>query len=176
MRRLTLLALLAVSTTCLGQGSPAGYIQDGNTSPAGSNDTTKMTPEQQRQQFRCEQTREQIQEQLKRKVTEPSDEANLKSLRESERITCIPPLVSPPPSAATQPAKYPPKAVREHHQGVVIVRVELAADGSVTDDSVSQSSGFSELDRSALEAVRGWHFDPHLGLSQRVPVHFNLAN
>ena len=175
MRRLALLALLAVSAVCLGQGAAA---QDGKAPQAASSTATdimKMSPQQQ-QQFRCEQTKEQIQQQLSNKVKSPSDEANLKSLRESERISCAPPLVSPPASAAAMPAKYPAQAMRQHHQGVVIVQVELAADGSVTGDSVYQSSGFLDLDRSAMEAVRGWHFDTRLGLSLRVPVRFNLAN
>jgi TonB family protein len=163
MRYLTTFVLLAISTTCFGQTASTG------------SDSAKMTPEQQRQQFRCEQTREQIQEQLNRKVASPSDRDNLASLRKNERIDCVPPLVSPPPSAASLPAKYPAQAVRQHHQGVVIVRVDLAADGSVTSDSVYQSSGFQELDRSAVDAVRSWHFDTKLGLSLRVPVNFNAV-
>ncbi|WP_449428230.1 energy transducer TonB [Rhodanobacter umsongensis] len=168
MQYLKILALLAISTACFGQTPPA--------SSSTASDAARMTPEQQRQQFRCEQTREQIKEQLSRKVMGPSDRDNLASLRKSERIDCIPPLVQPPPSAAALPAKYPLQAMRQNHQGVVIVRVELAADGSVTDDSVDQSSGFLELDRSALAAVRGWHFDTSLGTSLRVPVRFSLAN
>lgn len=168
MRYLKILALLAISTTCFGQTPPAS-------SPTAS-DAARMTPEQQRQQFRCEQTREQIKEQLNRKVMGPSDRDNLASLQKSERIDCVPPLVSPPPSAATSPARYPVQAMRQNHQGVVIVRVELAADGSVTDDSVYQSSGFQDLDRSALDAVRHWHFDTSMGASLRVPVRFSLAN
>lgn len=179
MRHLKILALLAISTTCLGQGTPAGHAKDGGTpsteSPSAS-DIARMTPEQQRQEFRCEQTREQIQRQLNSKVTGPADKANLASLRKSEGIDCIPPLVSPPPSAAALPAKYPVQAMRQHHQGVVIVRVELAADGSVTSESIYQSSGFQELDRSALDTVHGWHFDTKLGLSLRVPVNFSLAH
>ena len=163
MRYLTTFVLLAISTTCFGQTASTG------------SDSAKMTPEQQRQQFRCEQTREQIQEQLNRKVASPSDRDNLASLRKNERIDCVPPLVSPPPSAASLPAKYPAQAVRQHHQGVVIVRVDLAADGSVTSDSVYQSSGFQELDRSAVDTVRSWHFDTKLGLSLRVPVNFNAV-
>ncbi|HEY1589925.1 MAG TPA: energy transducer TonB [Rhodanobacter sp.] len=168
MRHLKILALLAISTACFGQTPQAG-----NTT---ASDAARMTPEQQRQQFRCEQTREQIKGQLNRKVMGPSDRENLASLRKNERIDCVPPLVSPPPSAASLPAKYPVQAVRQNHQGVVIVRVELAADGSVTDDSVYQSSGFQELDRSALATVRSWHFDTSLGTSLRVPVRFSLAN
>lgn len=164
MRYLTILALLAIATTCPGQTSPA------------TGDANTLTPEQQRQQFRCEQTRQQIQEQLKRKVDSASDRDNLASLQKIEKISCVPPLVPPPSSAAAQPAKYPIQSMRENHQGVATVLVELAADGSVTNDSVYQSSGYRELDRSALDAVRRWHFDTNLGTSLRVPVSFNLAN
>jgi TonB family protein len=167
MRYLKILALLAISTTCFGQAP--------STSGPAAGDIAKMTPEQ-RQQFRCEQTREQIRRQLDSKVTGQAASDNLVSLRKSERIDCVPPLVSPPASAAAMPAKYPAQALRQNHQGVVIVRVELAADGSVTDDSLYQSSGFGDLDRSALEAVRHWHFDTAQGLSLRVPVRFGLPN
>ena len=67
------------------------------------------------------------------------------------------------------------QAMRARHQGVVIVLVELAADGAVTSDSVYQSSGFRELDQAALEAVRKWHFDVAVGRSIRVPVNFSLG-
>jgi hypothetical protein len=83
MRYLKILALLAISTTSFGQAPPAS-------SPTAS-DVARMTPEQQRQQFRCEQTRAQIKEQLNRKVSGPSDRDNLASLRKNEGINCVPP-------------------------------------------------------------------------------------
>ena len=133
-----------------------------------------MTAEQD-QQFRCAQTREQIQEQIKRGVTSDSDRENLKSLQRNEQISCIPPLVALPPSAAAKPAVYPREALRQRSQGVVIVRVELAADGSVKSDSVYTSSGSLILDHAAVSAVRHWRFDTGSGLTVRVPVKFSLG-
>jgi TonB family protein len=177
MRYLTGLALGLVSAVCLGQPAVPGSAQDDGSAPVAAatrNDVARMTSEQQ-QQFRCEQTREQIRGQLERGVTLPSDRDNLVSLRKNEKISCVPPLVSPPPSALTAPAQYPAQAMRQGHQGVVIVRVELAPDGAVTGSSVYRSSGFRELDNVALATVRHWHFDTQKGLSVRVPVSFSLA-
>lgn len=175
MRTLTILTLLAISTVCFGQDSPAGNASSAEI-PVVS-DIAKMTPEQ-LEQFRCEQTRAQIRDQLNRMETQPSasDRDSLASLRRNESVSCVPPLVSPPESAATLPATYPAQAMRQRHQGVVIVRVELAEDGSVKDNSIYKSSGFRELDRSALDAVRSWHFDTQKNSSVRVPVSFSLAH
>lgn len=175
MRLPNFLILLALSTSCLGQALAATDAGAAASATPAPTDFARMTPEQ-AQQFRCEQTREQIQEQLKRKGSGPSDLENLASLRKNEAISCVPPLVSPPPMAASMPAEYPAMSVRQHHQGVAIVRVELAADGSVTRDSIYKTSGYLELDHSALKAVQRWHFDASAGRSQRVPVRFSLAN
>lgn len=176
-RHLTILILLVISTTCFGHGSANGQSPDGSAASATgtvAGDISKMTPEQQAQ-FRCEQTREQIQRQLDSKDNSPSAEANLQSLRNNERTSCVPPLVEQPASAASLQPRYPMQAMRARHQGVVIVLVELAADGAVTSDSVYQSSGFRELDQAALEAVHKWHFDAAVGRSVRVPVNFSLG-
>ena len=60
---------------------------------------------------------------------------------------------SPPPA-------YPSAALRRGDSGTVVVRVEVDAHGLPLDAKVIQRSGSRELDRAALDAVRGWRFQP----------------
>ncbi len=76
---------------------------------------------------------------------------------------------------------YPAEARRERQEGVVMVSVEVGADGRPGDVSLARSSGFPLLDQAAIQAVRRWTFDPAraagLAVSSRVsvPVRFSLA-
>jgi len=55
---------------------------------------------------------------------------------------------------------YPPEALARGIEGKVMVQVRIAADGSVLDTQVHQSSGSKILDESALKDVRGMKFYP----------------
>ncbi|MEW5836458.1 MAG: energy transducer TonB [Pseudomonadota bacterium] len=75
---------------------------------------------------------------------------------------------------------YPPEAVRQRHEGTVLLAFTIGPDGSPLDIQVAQSSGFAELDSAALDAARQWRFRA-LGpdgrattASTRVPVRFHL--
>ena len=56
--------------------------------------------------------------------------------------------------------KYPRLARARGWEGVVEVRITVAADGAVRDVQVEASSGRTLLDDAALEAVRQWRFKP----------------
>jgi protein TonB len=58
------------------------------------------------------------------------------------------------------PPEYPPRARVEGHEGVVKIRVEVAADGSVVGAEIVEACAFPELNRAALRAVRSWWFRP----------------
>jgi len=45
-------------------------------------------------------------------------------------------------------------------EGVVILRVEVAADGRVSNVAVHRSSGFTQFDVNAVEAVQKWRYRP----------------
>lgn len=167
---LTTLALLFTCTGASATGAPGGLTGSGDSAQSAA-----LTPTEQREQFRCEQTRMQIADVLKHKPLTQADQDSLKSLREIERNNCKPPLVQPPASALTHPAAYPMQSMRAGHQGIVVVLLDVASDGSVAKDSLYRSSGYSELDRSALEAVRKWHFDEQKGTTIRVPVAFKTG-
>ncbi len=54
---------------------------------------------------------------------------------------------------------YPIEARRRAQQGTVLLRIEVAANGSVERVEIAQSSGFEALDASAVETVRArWRF------------------
>ncbi|QWT19736.1 energy transducer TonB [Bacillus sp. NP157] len=54
--------------------------------------------------------------------------------------------------------RYPIAALRAHREGQVVLSVTVTPQGDVTAVSVGRSSGDTELDRSAEDAVRNWRF------------------
>jgi protein TonB len=75
---------------------------------------------------------------------------------------------------------YPPLSKRLGEQGKVMVRVLIAADGTVQSATLAQSSGFTRLDESAMAAVLKWRFVPgkRNGIAEamwhQIPVNFVL--
>jgi protein TonB len=78
------------------------------------------------------------------------------------------------------PPKYPPQAIRQRHQGTVILMILVGVDGLPKDVQVDKSSGYRELDHAAVEAARKWRFNPTIRNGQkvegyaRVPVAFSF--
>lgn len=76
--------------------------------------------------------------------------------------------------------RYPAQAIRQRHEGTVVLLVLVGVDGSVKDIKVDKSSGYRELDRAAIKAARGWRFNPGMRGSTpyegwaRIPIDFNL--
>lgn len=60
----------------------------------------------------------------------------------------------------TERPLYPRMAREQGWQGKVVLRTQITADGTVTSATVQESSGFSLLDESALQSVKGWSFEP----------------
>ncbi|MBO9580086.1 MAG: energy transducer TonB [Sphingobium sp.] len=71
---------------------------------------------------------------------------------------------------SAKPPRYPMDSRRAHEQGTVVLSVLLSTDGRVSDISVMRSSGFSRLDRAALDAVRDWRWSPLLRDGSAVTV------
>jgi len=67
-------------------------------------------------------------------------------------------------------------------EGVVFLRVEVASKGHPLAIIIMKSSGFSVLDRAAIQAVGKWRFIPatkngiSVTASVEVPVRFQLAD
>lgn len=55
---------------------------------------------------------------------------------------------------------YPPMSRRLREEGVVLLKVNVRADGSVANALVEKRSGSQRLDEAALDAVRRWRFVP----------------
>jgi len=78
------------------------------------------------------------------------------------------------------PPPYPGLARKRGWQGTVFLRVLVNRKGRVDDLTIDVSSGYSLLDRAALNAVRGWIFEPGrqgrdtVPMWVRVPVTFML--
>ena len=76
---------------------------------------------------------------------------------------------------------YPSDAKRQGHEGLVKVDVEVLTDGRVGTVKLAQSSGYDELDQSALAAAQSWTFRPALQngepivMWRRVPYRYTLA-
>jgi len=76
---------------------------------------------------------------------------------------------------------YPKAAERKGLEGVVILRVHIGTDGNPVAVNLVRSSGYSILDKSAIDAVRNtWHFNPATRNGQpveawvEVPIIFTL--
>src|SRR5690606_24297917 len=79
------------------------------------------------------------------------------------------------------PPQYPPAAARAGIEGTVVLVIDVAATGNVTDVSFETSSRNRDLDRAAMQAARRWRFNPSVVNGQkaagrvRVPVTFQLG-
>ena len=93
------------------------------------------------------------------------------------------PPTSTPPKAITTPAPaYDDAERRAGHAGTTQVVFHVAADGTVVDARVAQTSGWPALDASALEAARRWRFEPArdaegkaVASQMQVPITFGSA-
>lgn len=77
---------------------------------------------------------------------------------------------------------YPPLARKLGFEGLVVLRVQVSADGAPGQVAVAQTSGTSMLDEAALKAVQGWTFvparrgDTPVAHVVDVPIRFQLKN
>ena len=81
-------------------------------------------------------------------------------------------LDQPPRATSKFKPRYPPNLLRQRKAGRVIVRAMVDENGSVGDVSIKESSGFSEMDRAAMNAIKRWRFKPAIkgGRKVRAPV------
>ena len=83
-------------------------------------------------------------------------------------------------ASGNESPEYPWIARAQGHQGRVIISVWVGAEGQADELAVLQSSGYPNLDRAAVEAVRHWRFRParrggiETGSLLYVPVVFRL--
>jgi protein TonB len=75
--------------------------------------------------------------------------------------------------------RYPADAIRQRHQGTVMLLLTIGPDGRPRQVTVDQSSGYAELDQAAIESARQWRFRAvksggGTATHARIPVHFHL--
>jgi len=118
---------------------------------------------------------EQAAAEARKKAAEAQDKPRKPSKPAAPRVTDASPIVGRNP----QP-EYPRDAQRRGLSGRVLLRVDVAADGTATNVDFVQRSGTPELDRAAMDAVRKWHFAPArrdgkaAASSVNVPIDFVL--
>ncbi len=69
-------------------------------------------------------------------------------------------VVAAQPEQDNPPPHYPSAARRRGWQGLVVVRVQVGADGLPQQVELAAGSGHGLLDQAALDAVRNWRFRP----------------
>ena len=76
--------------------------------------------------------------------------------------------------------RYPESARRQGVEGTVLLKVRVTEQGRVEAVQLERSTGHQDLDQSAIEAVRRWHFEPARRGNQAmavwalIPVTFKL--
>ncbi len=80
------------------------------------------------------------------------------------------PLVRPVPSEDNRQPRYPRLAKRRGWDGVVVLAVHVAADGSVSDVEIAESSGHESLDEAARKAALEWTYTPAHRGDERVAL------
>ena len=76
--------------------------------------------------------------------------------------------------------EYPISARRMRHEGVVLLEVQVTADGLAKAVTLKKSSNYEELDQAAIRAVKQWRFNPAkintvvVASTVQVPVRFEL--
>jgi protein TonB len=68
------------------------------------------------------------------------------------------------------PPEYPAQSMRLNEQGRVVLRVELDADGRVSNVQVKTTSGFRRLDEAAVRVVKTWRCKPAIRNGGSVPA------
>jgi protein TonB len=91
-------------------------------------------------------------------------------------------VLSAQPRYHTNPRPdYPLPSLRRREEGIVLLDVQVQADGTPAAISLHRSCGHPLLDRAALDAVRRWTFEPARAAGVAVaslvviPVRFSLA-
>lgn len=80
------------------------------------------------------------------------------------------------------PPEYPEIARVRGYEGIVLVSAQILPDGRVGDVRIRKSSGYSILDRSAMQAVKPWKFEPAKRAGNpfmawvELPIRFILRN
>jgi TonB family protein len=92
------------------------------------------------------------------------DPTNAAAVQEAASAPALP--ANGPPhvdtSGVNMQPNYPASALAAHEKGSAIISVSVRDDGTVGKASLARSSGYSDLDSAAINAVLHWKFQPAL--------------
>ncbi|MBI3708833.1 MAG: energy transducer TonB, partial [Proteobacteria bacterium] len=92
----------------------------------------------------------------------------------------VPVITNPRYREPPRPAIYSRRAVVLQQEGTAVIRVLIAPDGTSRDVTLWHATGIALLDQAALQAARGWAFEPALRDGTaieawvEIPVRFQL--
>ncbi len=93
-------------------------------------------------------------------ATPPTVASSMVQASQQSGVSEIPVVTKPMFRKPPTPAEYPRQARRRNQQGTVLVEALVNEQGDVVQVKVIKSSGFSQLDQSAIKAVQSWAFQP----------------
>jgi len=94
-------------------------------------------------------------------LEKPETQEAIEAVKAAEEETSEPVTVVAAPEALVRiKPEYPRSARRRGHEGRVAVEISLSAAGEIESVEIVESSGYRELDASALAAVRAARFAP----------------
>ncbi len=70
--------------------------------------------------------------------------------------------------------QYPASSLQKGHEGTVVLKLRQQANGRVGEIELVSSSGYSALDRAAIEAAARWKLGDELPKSVSVPIRFRI--
>ena len=94
----------------------------------------------------------------------------LRSGRPCRPYDTPPKLLNPGEIRALLQRDYPAALREARVEGKVIIWAYVDIDGRVAEARVQQSSGFAEMDRTALDVAREMRFSPALNRDKKTPV------
>jgi TonB family protein len=133
---------------------------------------SKENEELQKMLLRSEETAADLRQQL------DNAQASTASLETGNALTELRPV----PVAGNPKPVYPRLAIRRGIEGEVSLSVSVSSSGQVSGVTVSKPSGFSILDRAAVDSVRQWQFTPATrdgmptAMVIDIPVQFRLID
>jgi protein TonB len=98
----------------------------------------------------------------------PTTAEDARAQESSPKVAAAPVLTAPVFTAPKVDASfkgnplptYPTMSRRFGEQGAVVLRIKITPNGAASEVQVLQSSGYTRLDRSAVDAIQQWKFIP----------------
>ncbi|MDB2415002.1 TonB family protein [Rickettsiales bacterium] len=100
---------------------------------------------------------------VKQEIVKKTDDPVIDEVAEEEKFQEAIPLIKNATFKGTRtPPLYPKRALMLNQEGVVILQALIDVSGSIKDVKIVNSSGHLVLDKSAIDAVWKWKFEPSI--------------